>query len=132
MSNSYGFNNPLMNVSSGWSFRENDDFNSSALSNLYVNSIDEKNKITFTLNNCSGFAIIGQLNNKNPTLFDVYVNGVLHEVNYNTSDKLVYNNSLFHYQVDEPQNLKVEIVTKSKDPLYLNYVMTFGDNVFLS
>ncbi|MDE5599617.1 MAG: hypothetical protein K2I49_01655, partial [Ureaplasma sp.] len=52
MSNSYGFNNPLMNVSSGWSFRENDDFNSSALSNLYVNSIDEKNKITFTLNNC--------------------------------------------------------------------------------
>ncbi|MDE5599618.1 MAG: hypothetical protein K2I49_01660 [Ureaplasma sp.] len=53
-------------------------------------------------------------------------------MNYNTSDKLVYNDSLFHYQVDEPQNLKVEIVTKSKDPLYLNYVMTFGDNVFLS
>ena len=65
-------------------------------------------------------------------MFDVYINGKLHSVNYNTNDKVVYNDALFKYQTNEVQSFKVEIVSKSKDPLYLNYVMTFGQDVYLS
>ena len=132
LSNSFGFNNPLMNLTQGWSFRKNDELNSSALNNLYVNSIDINNKISFTLNNCSGFEIIGQWSDKNDTVFDIYVNGKLFNVHKKKNNKVVYNDSLFHYVANNPQKFKIEIVSKTKDPLYLNYVMTFGDSTYLS
>lgn len=132
ISNQFGFNDQLMNISKGWVFRRNDELNSSALNNIYASSNQAGNRISFTLNNCSGFSIIGQLNNKNPTTFDIYINDVLQTVNYDTNDKLIYNDALFTYKTDSLQKIKVEIVSRTSDPLYLNYVMTFGEGVYLS
>ncbi|MDE5651565.1 MAG: M60 family metallopeptidase [Ureaplasma sp.] len=127
----FGFNNPFMTISNNWIVRNNDDNNSSSLNNLYFLSEAQNNEITFTLNNANGFAIIGQKNNFGGE-FDVYIDGTLVKTVSANSSTTINNACLYSYQKPNSGTIQVRIVTKNNSKLYLNYIMTFGQSVYLS
>lgn len=77
-----------------------------------------------------GFDIVGQKNNNNG-IFDIYINDELIDTVDTSSSQRDDNSILFSYTSNELKNLKVKIVNRSSKPIYLNFLQTYGKNVYM-
>ncbi len=127
----FGINNSHIIADEKWKYHKNDASNLSAINNIYLKTTQKNSVIEFTLNNAEGFSLVGQSGN-NLSNFDLYINDQLVETVTPNSNNTIYNASLFNYHSNNNSILKVKIVTKEDKPFYLNYIMTFGQNAYLS
>lgn len=128
----YSFSNPLINLYGDWKkLLNNPNVNISRFNNQSVNSSKKGDSLEFYLFG-SGFDIVGQKNSLNSS-FDVYVNGKLVSTVNTYSKDRIDNSVLYSYTSDEDDKpLKVKIINKKNQNLFLDYIQTYGTFVYLS
>lgn len=123
--------NSSITYSSGWSKIINDfDTNISDVNNSSMKSTTINSSIEFRLN-AQGFNIVGQKNTTSGK-FDIYIDDKLVGENISTtSDKRVDNSILFSFinEQNKKKVMKIKIVHKDNNPLYINSFETYGTNV---
>lgn len=127
---SIAMNNPHVGIQGKWAFRYNDELNSSAINNMYAVSTSANDFIEVSFKNLEGFALVGQSNNL-PTEFEVYVNGQKLDTKTVSSNNTLYNQNLYSHLFDSPQDVTIKVKHNDKNPLFFNYIMTFGKNVIV-
>lgn len=106
--------------------------NMSSVNNTSLFSQTKNNEIEFTISGL-GFNIIG-LKNTIDSKFDLYVNYVLVKSDISTlNDSKQFNSNLYSYFENDfkVKSIKVIIVHKDNNPLYINYIQTYGNNLNL-
>ncbi len=128
---SIAFNNPHVDLNGDWAFRHNDDLNLSAINNLYCVSTSSKDFLEVSFKNLEQFRIVGQTN---PTKseFEVFVNNQKLDTVSVISSQTLFNQCLYTYQFDHPTDVTIKIRHNDANPLFLNYIETFGPNIKLN
>ena len=116
-----------------WKFISNESGeNISYVNGRSIKSTTEDDFIVFDIF-AQGFDIVGQKapNNSN---FDIYINDeFVANVKTNNIDKI--ENTILYSYTSNNQNgeqMRVKIINKSNNPLYLDYIQTYGKKVYLS
>ena len=116
-----------------WSFINNESGeNISDVNGQSIKSSTSEDFIVFDMF-AQGFDLVGQkaLGNSN---FDIYINDkFIANVNTENQEK-IENTILYSFTSDNTngEQMRVKIVNKSNKPLYLNYIQTYGKEVYLT
>ena len=99
--------------------------NISPINQTSLKSITPNDSLEFNLT-AEGFDLVGKLNNTN---FDVFINGKKYEQQLNPSNE-EFSRILFQYTSDtKKEYMKIKIVNRSTNPLYIDYIQTYGEYV---
>ena len=99
--------------------------NISPINQTSLKSITPNDSLEFNLT-AEGFDLVGKLNNTN---FDVFINGKKYEQQLNPSNE-EFSQILFQYTSNtKKEYMKIKIVNRSTNPLYIDYIQTYGEYV---
>ena len=125
--------NPAISIyGENWQLVQNDpDVNLSAVNAVALSTAKAEEYIEFNLF-AEGFDLVGQ-KGPNTGEFDLYINDQLVTTVSTINSTTLYNEILYSYnsQVEGGELLKVKIVNKKDQPLFLNYFQTYGPKVFV-
>lgn len=113
-----------------WTKTINDfDKNISDLNNASMFSNKQNDSMEFTIDS-TGFDIVGQ-KNTNGSSFDVYINDKLVQNVSTQNDGRIDNAILFSYinSSNDKEIIKIKIIHKDNNPLYINFFSTRGFNI---
>ncbi len=136
MNNQYGAVNQSVSLSSNaigmngsWiNARNNPTINESCVNNSYWYTRTKGDSIEFTVQNMQGFSVIGR-NFNGDGQFDVYINNELVGTSkMPNSSTLTFNDNLFTWMKHYDKPIRVRLVNKEAQPLFLNYITIYGEN----
>ncbi len=126
----YSVQNPNIAYYGNWSWANNSQgINISDINEISACSSSSGDSMEFTLY-AQAFDLVGQLNSD--LNFDVYINGKLVQ-NVSTSNQERKDNQiLYSYTSNSSRSIKVKIVNRTDNNLFINYLQTYGDKTELT